>query len=198
MEFHDGTGLSSADVVATFSRIIFPPAGMASIHKDQFAAVEKVDAVDRLTVRFVLKEPRPYFLELFTPSSMIIYSKKSLDENNQDLRKVIAPGTGAFMFKERKVAEKWVMVRNPNYWDPELPYLDGIELLHIPAWTDRGTAVLTGQADYSPNVSLETRQEGLKRKDIVGTVRYPGEFCCRSRSSPMWKRPGCSERPGRA
>ena len=115
----------------------------------------KVDAVDRLNVRFTLKEPQPYFLELFTPSSMIVYSKKALDENNQDLRKVIAPGTGAFMFKERKVAEKWVMVRNPNYWDPEIPYLDGIELLHIPAWTDRGTAVLTGQADYSPNVSLE-------------------------------------------
>jgi len=176
VKFHDGTAFSSADVVATFSRIISPPAGMASIYKDQFAAVDKVEAIDRLNVRFVLKEPRPYFLELFTPSAMIIYSKKALDENNQDLRKVIAPGTGAFMFKERKVAEKWVMVRNPSYWDPEIPYLDGIEMLHIPAWTDRGTAVLTGQADYSPNVSLETHQEGLKRKDIVGTVRYPGEF----------------------
>ena len=176
VKFHDGTAFSSADVVATFSRIIFPPAGMASIYKDQFAAVAKVEAIDRLNVRFVLKEPQPYFLELFTPSSMIVYSKKALDENNQDLRKVIAPGTGAFMFKERKVAEKWVMVRNPSYWDPEIPYLDGIELLHIPAWTDRGTAVLTGQADYSPNVSLETHAEGIKRKDIVGTVRYPGEF----------------------
>src|SRR5881628_1143674 len=176
VKFHDGTPFSSADVVATFSRIIFPPSGMASIYRDQFAAVDKVEAIDRLNVRFALKEPRPYFLELFTPSSMIIYSKKALDENNQDLRKVIAPGTGAFVFKERKVAEKWVMVRNPSYWDPEIPYLDGLELLHIPAWTDRGTAVLTGQADYSPNVSLETHQEGLKRKDIVGTVRYPGEF----------------------
>ncbi|HEY3120131.1 MAG TPA: ABC transporter substrate-binding protein, partial [Vicinamibacteria bacterium] len=104
VKFHDGTPFSSADVVATFSRIIFPPAGMASLYKDQFAAVDKVEAVDRLTVKFTLKEPRPYFLELFTPSSMIIYSKKALDENNQDLRKVIAPGTGAFMFKERKVA----------------------------------------------------------------------------------------------
>src|SRR5215472_8234697 len=176
VKFHDGTPFSSADVVATFSRIIFPPAGMASIYKDQFAAVAKVEAIDRLNVRFVLKEPQPYFLELFTPSSMVVYGKKALDENNQDLRKVIAPGTGAFMFKERKVAEKWVMVRNPNYWDPEIPYLDGIELLHIPAWTDRGTAVLTGQADYSVNVSLETHQEAMKRKDIVGTVRYPGEF----------------------
>ena len=106
VKFHDGTPFSSADVVATFSRIIFPPAGMASIYKDQFAAVAKVEAVDRLNVRFALKEPQPYFLELLTPSSMIIYSKKSLDENNQDLRKVIAPGTGAFMFKERKVARE--------------------------------------------------------------------------------------------
>ena len=52
---------------------------------------------------------------------MIIYSKKALDENNQDLRKVIAPGTGAFMFKERKEGEKWVFVRNPNYWDRRSP-----------------------------------------------------------------------------
>ena len=42
VKFHDGTAFSSADVVATFSRIIFPPAGMASIYKDQFAAVENV------------------------------------------------------------------------------------------------------------------------------------------------------------
>jgi len=176
VKFHDGTPFTSADVVATFSRIIFPPKGMTSVYQEQFAAVAKVDAVDRLTARFVLKEPRPYFVELFTPSSMVIYSKKSLDENHQDLRKVIAPGTGCFVFKERKVAEKWVFARNPNYWDAALPYLDGLELLHIPAWSDRGTAVLNGQADYSINVSVETYDEGLKRKDVVGTVRYAGEF----------------------
>src|SRR5437879_2549840 len=136
VKFHDGTAFSSADVVATFSRIIFPPAGMASIYKDQFAPVDKVEAIDRLNVRFILKEPQPYFLELFTPSSMIIYSKKALDENNQDLRKVIAPGTGAFMFKERKVAEKWVMVRNPRYWGQESPYLGCVGPTDCQCWPD--------------------------------------------------------------
>src|SRR6267378_6923945 len=72
VKFHDGTAFSSADVVATFSRIIFPPAGMASIYKDQFAAVDKVEAVDRLNVRFVLKEPRPYFLKFLRPWWIII------------------------------------------------------------------------------------------------------------------------------
>src|SRR5438046_3765816 len=88
----------------------------------------------------------------------------------------MAYGIGQCLWLRRVLFRSDRVARNPNYWDPELPYLDGLELLHIPAWTDRGTAVLTGQADYSPNVSLETHQEGLKRKDIVGTVRYPGEF----------------------
>src|SRR5262249_31090025 len=48
VNFHAGTPFSSADVVATFSRIVFPPAGMASIYKDQFSAVTKVEPVDRL------------------------------------------------------------------------------------------------------------------------------------------------------
>src|SRR5207245_1273304 len=123
-------------------------------------------------------------LELLTPSSMIVYSKKALDENNQDLRKVIAPGTGAFMFKERKVAEKWVMVRNPNYWDPEIPYLDGIELLHIPAWPDRGTAVLKGLPGYRADKTADIAEakklmaaaglaDGVKNVDFVSASVAP-------------------------
>src|SRR5258705_4283080 len=52
VKFHDGTAFSSADVVATFSRIIFPPAGMASIYKDQFAAVAKGEGGGRPPGRF--------------------------------------------------------------------------------------------------------------------------------------------------
>ena len=69
---------------------------------------------------------------------------------------MIAPGTGAFVFKEYKQAERWVFERNPNYWDNELPYVERIEMPHVPAWTDRGTAILTDQADVSWNVSAET------------------------------------------
>src|SRR5438067_10106692 len=45
VKFHDGTPFSSADVVATFSRIIFPPAGMASLDKDPFAARGNAEAI---------------------------------------------------------------------------------------------------------------------------------------------------------
>ncbi len=173
VKFHDGTPFGADDVVATFRRIIWPPQGIVSPNRELFSVVDKVEAVDRLTVRFTLKEPRAYFLELLADPSSVIYSKKSLDENGQDLRRVIAPGTGAFIFKEHKQAERWVFERNLNYWEPELPYIDRMEWLHVPAWSDRGTAVLTGQADLSWNVSRETWEEGQRRKDIVQVNTLP-------------------------
>ena len=45
--------------------------------------------------------------------------------------------------------------------------MDGIELLHVPAWSDRGTAVLTDQADMSWNVAKETWDEGKNRPESV-------------------------------
>ncbi len=178
VKFHDGTPFGAEDVVATFSRIIFPPPGIASLYQENFTAVEKVELVDRLTMRFVLKYAWPPFLGALTPVNMVIYSKKDLEQNGHDLRKVVAPGTGAFVYKEYKTAERWIFERNPNYWNPELPYVDRLEMLHVSAWTDRGTAVLTGQADFSWNVSMETHQEGEKRKDTVETRVLPHFGAC--------------------
>lgn len=168
VKFHDGTPFSADDVVATFNRIINPPEGVTITVRNDMSMVSKVEAVDPLTVTFTLNSPRAYFLNLLAATTSVIYSKKALDENNGDLREVqVAPGTGAFKFVEYKTAEKWTFERNPDYWDSELPYVDKIELLHVPAWSDRGTAVLTGQADLSWNVSFETWTEGESRSDIV-------------------------------
>ncbi len=165
--FHDGTPFSAADVVATFTRIIDPPEGIISQFRNDFAMVDSVESIDDLTVKFTLSSPRAYFLDLLAGPAICIYGAHTLEENNFDLRAVIAPGTGAFRYVEYLSAEKWVLERNPDYWDSELPYVDGLELLHVPAWSDRGTAVLTDQADLSWNVSFETWQEGETRADII-------------------------------
>ena len=167
VNYHDGEAFSSADVVATFNRILDPPEGIISPMRANFTFVDSVEAVDDSTVQFNLNSPRPFFLNLLTPTNALIYSKKSLEENNYDMRQVIAPGTGAFRFVDHLPAEKWVMERNPDYWDPELPYVDGLEMLHVPAWSDRGTAVLTDQADLSWNVAKETWDEGKNRPDSM-------------------------------
>jgi peptide/nickel transport system substrate-binding protein len=172
IKFHDGTPLTADDVVATYNRMIFPPQGVVSLLKDRYTSVSKIEATDPQTVKFTLKEPTAIFLLLLTDISQGIYSKKTLEANNNDLRKVlVAPGSGPFMFKDYTDGEKWTLVRNPNYWNSELPYVDTLELIHVAAWSDRGTAVLTNQADMSWNVSLETWTEGAKRTDAIRTNR---------------------------
>ena len=171
--YHDGEPFTSADVVATFNRIINPPEGVISQFRNDFSAVESVEGTDDLTVVFTLSSPRAYFLNLLAGPAMAIYSAKTLEENNYDLREVIAPGTGAFRYVNYQSAEKWIYERNPDYWDSELPYVDGLELLHVPAWSDRGTAVLTDQADLTWNASFETWQEGEARSDIVQVKQLP-------------------------
>jgi peptide/nickel transport system substrate-binding protein len=165
--FHDGVPFTAADVVATFTRIISPPEGIISQFRNDFSMVESVESSDDLTVTFTLSSPRSYFLNLLAGPAIAIYGAHTLEENNSDLREVIAPGTGAFRYVEYLSAEKWVLERNPDYWDAELPYVDQLELLHVAAWSDRGTAVLTDQADLSWNVSFETWTEGETRGDIV-------------------------------
>jgi peptide/nickel transport system substrate-binding protein len=169
VKFHDGTPFTSADVVATFNRIINPPSGMVSVFKDELAQVSGVDAPDAKTARFTLKAPWTPFLEVIASPSMIVYSKRAIDENGGDLRKVVAPGTGPHKFKDYKTGEQWTLERNPSYWNPELPYIDGIEALHVAAWNDRAAAVMTEQANFSWNVSPQLWEDAIKRPDLGGS-----------------------------
>jgi ABC-type transport system substrate-binding protein len=166
VKYHNGADFTSADVLATFNRIMDPPQGMISPLKAEFSFVEEITAPDAGTAVFHLSAPRSYFLNVLSATNAYVYSEASLQENDFDLRDVIVPGTGAFRFVEHQPAERWLLERNPDYWDAELPYIDQLELLHVPAWSDRGTAVLTGQADMSWNVAFETWQEGSARDDI--------------------------------
>ena len=173
VSFHDGTPFTAEDVVATFNRIINPPEGILAVDRAQFSAVTEVEQVDDFTVAFHLAAPQAYFLSLLTQTSMIIYSKKHLEENNYDLRSVVTPGTGPFKFVDFQPQQRWILERNPDYWNPELPYLDGLEMIDVSAVADRGTAVLTGQADVSFHVSVDTWEEGRNRTDLVGTNQVP-------------------------
>ena len=167
VKFHDGTPFTADDVVGTYNRIIFPPEGIISTSQSLFDAISSVDKLDDFKVRFTLKEPRVWQFDLHSATMAVIYPSDFLEANDFDIRTVVAPGTGPFMFVENKPAEFWKFEANPNYWNPELPYVDTVRMQHVPAWTDRGTAVLTGQADFSWNVSRDTWEEGQKRSDIV-------------------------------
>ncbi|MBM4420778.1 MAG: ABC transporter substrate-binding protein [Chloroflexi bacterium] len=178
VRFHDGTPFTSADVVATFTRILTPPAGVTILQSGVFQIVERVEATDPRTVTIRLKAPAPYFLEMLTggtnaSQAFPIYSKKALDENQNDLRRVVAPGTGAFKLKEHRVGEYWVFERNTDFWDKALPYVDAVQLIHVATLPERGTAVLTDRADMTFNTAVDVWKEAQGRGGAFTAVKIP-------------------------
>jgi peptide/nickel transport system substrate-binding protein len=134
VQFHDGAELTSEDVKATFDRIVKPPSGISIPRSILFKAVSEINAPDKYTVEFKLSEARPtnFIMAAIASGWNVIVRKKTLEDNNYNLRKVeVYPGTGPFRSVRRVENEIWVMEKNRNYWNKGLPYLDGIEFYHV-------------------------------------------------------------------
>jgi peptide/nickel transport system substrate-binding protein len=64
VKFHDGSELTSADVKASWDKIVFPPEGVVSTRKSLYQMVKSIDAPERYTVVFRLHYPAASFLSL--------------------------------------------------------------------------------------------------------------------------------------
>jgi peptide/nickel transport system substrate-binding protein len=152
VQFHDGAELTAEDVKATFDRIAKPPPGISIPRSILFKAVSEINARDKYTVEFKLSEARPvnFMMAAIASGWNVIVRKKTLEDNNYNLRKVeVYPGTGPFRSVRRVENEIWVMEKNPSYWNKGLPYLDGIEFYHVlPFSPEMASAILSGRVDY--------------------------------------------------
>jgi len=151
-QFHDGGELTADDIKATFDRIAKPPQGISIPRSILFRAVSEINARDKYTVEFKLSEPRPvnFMMSAIASGWNVVVRKKTLEDNNYDLRKVKDyPGTGPFRSVKYVENESWVMEKNKNYWNKQMPYLDGIEFYHVlPFSPEMASAILAGRVDY--------------------------------------------------
>jgi peptide/nickel transport system substrate-binding protein len=130
VRFHDGSSLTARDVKVTYDRIVFPPAGVASLRKGAYRVVEAIEAPDPSTVRFRLKWPESSFLSnLASPFSWIY--KADLLEKDPRWYETHVMGTGPFTFVEYVKGSHWVGRKSPDYWDTGKPYLDSYRAVFV-------------------------------------------------------------------
>jgi peptide/nickel transport system substrate-binding protein len=130
VKFHDGSDLTSRDVKASYDKIVFPPPGVGSTRKGQYADVEKIEAPDATTVVFRLKEPSGSFISSLLSPYNFIYKADILAKDPHWYEKNIM-GTGPFTFVEHVKGSHVVGKKNPNYWDKGKPYLEGFRAVFM-------------------------------------------------------------------
>jgi peptide/nickel transport system substrate-binding protein len=138
VSFHDGKPLTPADVVFSIMRHKDPAtASRAKVLAEQ---IESVAATGPNEVTFRLTSPNADL-----PVILGTYHFHIVKEGTTDFSAGI--GTGPYKVKEFKPGVRSVAVRNENYWKPNRPYLDEIELVGISDASARVNALLAGQLD---------------------------------------------------
>jgi peptide/nickel transport system substrate-binding protein len=141
----NGRELTAEDVRFTVERFLTlkgnPMAYMLS-------SVDRVEAVDRYTVKFVMKEPFSWLLDvLANPMAMAIVARECVEKFG-DLKKAEAVvGTGPWMLDAYRPNVGLTFVRNPNYFVPRLPNIDRIDYLVDEDNASRMAAFLSGKYD---------------------------------------------------
>ncbi len=138
VKFHDGSTLSSADVKATYDRLIWPPKGVVSLRQASFDDVTAVEAPDPETIIFRLGKPNASMLGNLASPWNCIYSASKLAGDPRWPDKNIM-GTGPFVFDKHTAGSTWTGRRFEDYWNKGKPYLDGFRIEFT-----SGTAMING------------------------------------------------------
>jgi peptide/nickel transport system substrate-binding protein len=172
----NGRELTADDVKYTWDRFMTIQ-GNANRHMMQ--ALDKVEALDRHTVRVTLKEPFAWFLEFCaTPMALCIVAKEAVEQFG-DLKKPEAViGTGPWMLERHEPKVRTIYVRHPTYFVPGLPYIDRVEGIDFEDPAARLAAFLTGQIDGGPEFpGMMIRRQDYKivreRRPNLRFVEFP-------------------------
>ena len=175
VKFHNGDELTADDVVFTFSRdrmfgpdydissnkTLFTsvlirdavqgknlPPEVPAVAKRLFPALEKVEAVDKYTVRFVNRTPDVTMEGRIGRLGSDIVSRRAYDEAKSWLDWARAPvSTGPYKVREFVPDQSLTLDAHDDYWGGRPP-LKSVRIMVVPEVATRINGLLAGQFDF--------------------------------------------------
>ncbi len=153
--FHDGTALTSADVVASY-QAVKTDAGLQG--NAQFANVAAITAPDPTTVQITLTKPDQNFLFTLTgPAGLVFKSGDTTD------LKTAENGTGPFTLERWTKGSAITFARYEEYWGEKAGVAE-VVFEYIPDFTAGVNAALDGTLDVltavDPNLVSQLEETG--------------------------------------
>ena len=147
VKWHHGKPFTAKDVMCTWDLLTGTASEKLRLNprKSWYANLQGLTTNGDYEVTFHLKRPQSSLIALLTSGWSPVYP---CHVSPRDMRSHPI-GTGPFKFIEFKPNE-WIKVaRNPDYWKPGRPYLDGIEYTIIREIATRNLAFFAGKFDVT-------------------------------------------------
>src|SRR6266851_1963356 len=147
VKWHDGKPFTSADVRCTWDLLMGKASDKLRLNprKTWYRNLEEVVPNGDFEVTFRLKRPQPSLLALLASGWSPVYPCHVPPPQMRQH----PVGTGPFKFVEFKPNEHIKVTRNPDYWKPGRPYLDGIEYTIMGEIAPRNLAFFAGKFDVT-------------------------------------------------
>ena len=152
VKWHDGKPFTAADVKCTLDLLQGKAAEKLRINprKPWFDNVSEVSTNGDYEVTFHLKRPQPSLLAMLATGWTPIYPCHVWPAQMRQH----PIGNGPFKFVDFKPNQSITLVRNPDYWKPGRPYLDGIEYPIIKDVSTRLLSFIAGKEDVYFGVTM--------------------------------------------
>ncbi|MBU4333202.1 MAG: hypothetical protein KKD07_02040 [Candidatus Omnitrophica bacterium] len=175
IRFHDSVEFTADDVKFTYEQIMDPKNG--SPYRSHFELIEKIEIIDKYTVKFVLSGPFPVFLTKLAYREII--PKHILE--GQDLRNTsfnYSPiGTGPFKFSSwDRDTDQIELAANEDYFEGR-PYLDKIIVKIYPEGYGLWPAFMREEVDFIMYINYEDYKVIEKDPDLRG-YKIPWDKYC--------------------
>ncbi len=147
VRWHDGRPFTSADVECTFN--LLTARARDKLRRNPRAAwyrnINYVHSASDLEVTIYLNRPQPSLLSLLASGFSPIYPCH-VPASQMRVRPI---GTGPFKFDSFVAFERIRLARNPDYWKPDRPYLDGIEFTIVDSSSTALLSFIAGRFDMT-------------------------------------------------
>lgn len=164
----NGREMVAEDVVYTVKRAATDDPAFSN--RWMWTELTSLEAPDKYTVKATFKEPFAPALYHFAAGSMGVIAKEVVDKFGDLKQAESRIGTGPFLLSEYRRDDILKYRRNPDYWEPDFPRLDGIDLPIMPDRSARLVAFRSGQVDMIPWQSgisdKEEASRGLSDVDV--------------------------------
>ncbi|MEE8348460.1 MAG: ABC transporter substrate-binding protein [Acidobacteriota bacterium] len=138
--FHNDRELVADDVRLSYQHMQDP--ATRSPKRADFAIIERIEVIDKYTVRFHLKEPNAGFGATYFGGNAPIIPPETFDSDHP-------VGSGPFQFVEWKPRQYLKVRRFEHYWNTGLPYVEEIIFRPVVDDTVRYTGLLAGDLDFA-------------------------------------------------